>query len=170
VLPDASECAKIKDSRMPKQYSVRKIRKSDLDRILQIEHASFGRDAYDRNLFAEFLHKCGDLFLVAQRGSGVCGYIVTCIVGRTGHAELVSVAVDPEERGKGAASVLMESTIRRLRRRGVERLSLMVRVKNRKALAFYAKYDFRKVRVVRGYYDGKADAWLMAKSLGARAD
>lgn len=150
---------------MSKPYSVRKLRASDLDRILQIEHASFGKDAYDRNLFAEFLDKCGDLFLVVQRGRGVCGYIVTCIGGRTGRAELVSVAVDPDERGKGAASALMESTIRRLRRRGVERLSLMVRVTNRNALAFYAKYGFHKVRIVRKYYDGKSDAWLMSKTV-----
>ncbi len=150
---------------MAKQYSVRKIRASDLDRILRIEHASFGKDAYDRNLFAEFLHKCGDLFLVAERGRRVCGYMVTCIGGRPGRAELVSVAVDPDERGKGAASALMASTLRRLRLRGVERLSLMVSVTNRQALAFYEKYGFHKMRIVRGYYEGKADGWLMTKTL-----
>ena len=82
---------------MPKRYSVRKLRPSDLDRILEIEHASFGKDAYDRNLFAEFFHKCGDLFLVAETGSDICGYMVTCIRGRGSddRAELVSVAVDP---------------------------------------------------------------------------
>src|ERR1043166_6370273 len=75
--PVASKCAKTKNSRMPEQYSVRKIRSSDLDRILQVEHASFRKDAYDRNLFAEFLHKCGDLFLVVERGAGICGYMIT---------------------------------------------------------------------------------------------
>lgn len=150
---------------MAKEYSVRKLRASDLDRILEIEHASFGKDAYDRNLFAAFLDKCGDLFLVAERGWGVCGYMVTCIGGRPRGAELVSVAVDPKERGKGAASALIESTVRRLRLRGVTRLRLMVRVTNRKAVAFYGKYGFRKLRIVRGYYEGKGDAWLMAKVL-----
>jgi ribosomal-protein-alanine N-acetyltransferase len=149
------------------------LRASDLDRIQEIERASFGRDAYDRNLFAELFHKCGDTFLVVQRACGVCGYMVTCIGGRNpgkqpDRAELVSIAVDPTERGKGAASALMESTLRRLRRRGVVRLGLMVKVTNRKALAFYLKYGFRKVRIVRGYYEGRGDAWLMAKDLSAR--
>jgi len=152
---------------MAKRYSVRKLRPSDLDRILEIEHASFGKDAYDRNLFAEFFHKCGDLFLVAGTSSDICGYMITCIGGRgpDDRAELVSVAVDPGHRGHGAASALMDSTLRRLRLRGVGRLGLMVRAANRKALAFYEKYGFQKVRIVRGYYEDHADGLLMAKNL-----
>jgi len=142
----------------------------DLDRILEIEHASFGKDAYDRNLFAEFLHKCGALFLVAEdQDRRVCGYMVSCIRGKgaDARAELVSVAVDPAGRGQGAASGLMESTLRRLRIRAIPRFALMVRVTNRKALAFYEKYGFHKVRTVRGYYEDRADGFLMAKTLAA---
>ena len=154
---------------MTKRYSVRKLRPSDMDRILEIEHASFGKDAYDRNLFAEFFHNCGDLFLVSETARGVCGYMLTCTRGRESdtRAELVSVAVDPAHRGRGAATALMDSTLRRLRLRGVARLSLMVRVTNRQALAFYEKYGFHKVRIVRGYYEDKADGFLMAKDLDA---
>jgi ribosomal protein S18 acetylase RimI-like enzyme len=54
---------------MTKHFTVRLLRLADLDRILEIEHASFGKDAYDRNLFAHFFDNCGDLFLVATRGA-----------------------------------------------------------------------------------------------------
>ncbi|HEV3199966.1 MAG TPA: ribosomal protein S18-alanine N-acetyltransferase [Bryobacteraceae bacterium] len=148
------------------RFLVRRIRGSDLDQILEIEHLSFGKDAYDRNLFAEYLHKCGDLFLVVERGRKVCGYMVTCTRGQgaLGRAELVSVAVDPAARGEGAASALMDSTLRRLRLRGIGRFALMVRVTNREARAFYEKYGFRKVRTVRGYYEDGGDGWLMART------
>ena len=151
---------------MPKRFSVRPLRRSDLDCILEIEHLSFGKDAYDRNLFAEFFHKCGDLFLVVEWDRKVRGYMLTCIRGQgaSGSAELVSVAVDPAVRGKGAASALMESTLRRLRLRGIGRLGLMVRVTNQEARAFYQKYGFRKVRTVRGYYEDGGDGWLMART------
>jgi len=150
---------------MTRAFSIRLFRLSDMDRILQIEHASFGKDAYDRNLFADFYHKCGELFLVAVKGRNVCGYMVTCIGGRTasGRAELVSIAVDPRHRGKGIASVLMASTLRRLRRRGVVRVHLMVKVTNKIAIRFYEQYGFHKSRIVRGYYEDGADAWRMAK-------
>lgn len=103
---------------------------------------------------------------MVQDGRKVCGYMVTCIrgQGQAGRAELVSVAVDPPVRGKGAASALMDSTLRRLRSRKVGYFGLMVRVTNQEAYAFYEKYGFRKVRVVRGYYEDAGDGFLMARS------
>jgi [ribosomal protein S18]-alanine N-acetyltransferase len=152
---------------MEKRFKVRRVRQRDLDRILEIEAASFGADAYDRNLFAEYTRKCGGLFLVAERGTKVCAYSIAAISpGRTANrTELVSVAVDPAWLGKGAASALMDSTLRRLRRRGVARLRLMVNVMNVRALGFYKKYGFRKIRRVARYYEDGADGISMAKDL-----
>jgi ribosomal-protein-alanine acetyltransferase len=144
-------------------HTVRRLRIADLNRIMEIEHASFGDEAYDRNLFAEFFRKCGDLFLVAEHDRKVRGYMLTCIRGE--QAELVSVAVDPAARGRGAASALMESTLRRLRRRGIVRIGLMVRVTNDKARAFYERYGFKKGRKAPRYYEDGADGWRMAKNL-----
>ena len=162
-LAFASKCTKIKDNRMLPRIGVRKIRLADLDRIQQIEDASFGEHAYDRNLIAELYRKCGDLFLVAERRSGVCGYIVTCIRGD--RAEIVSIAVDPASRGKGAASALMDSTLRRLRRRKVARLVLIVKLTNAPARRFYERYHFHKVRIVRGYYEDGSDGLLMSRAV-----
>lgn len=152
---------------MTRVFSIRRFRLSDLDRILQIEHESFGKDAYNRNLFAEFHHKCGELFLVAVRRGNICGYSIACVGGKTAstRAELVSIAVDPKLRGKGIASALMVSTIRRLRRRGVTRLHLKVKVTNQVAIRFYEGYCFQKGRIVRGYYEDGADGRRMSKSL-----
>ena len=150
---------------MNQRYSIRRLRAADLDRIMEIERASFGADAYDRNLFAEYARKYGELFLVAERSRKVWGYILTS--RRKGafrnRAELVSLAVDPVMRGRGVAPALMESTLRRLRLRGVVRIGLMVRVTNQRARAFYEKYGFQKVRRVRRYYEDGEDGWLMGK-------
>src|SRR5664279_6589966 len=145
--------------------SIRLMRSSDLDRIMEIENASFGQDAYNRNMFAEFFHKCGDLFLVAVRGRNVCGYMGTCTRGRQPGdcAELVSVAVDPKQRGKGVATALMNSTLRRLRRRRVTQFHLMVKVTNRAAIAYYEKYGFERERIVRRYYEDGSDGRRMAR-------
>jgi len=144
-------------------HTVRRMRMADLNRIVEIELASFGDEAYDRNLFVEFFRKCGELFLVAEHDREVQGYMVTCIRGE--QAELVSVAVDRAARRMGAASALMESTLRRLRRRGTARIGLMVRADNDKARAFYERYGFEKVRRVPRYYEDGGDGWRMAKNL-----
>ncbi len=75
------------------------------------------------------------------------------------------MAVDPAWLGKGAASALMESTLRRLRRRGITRFGLMVKVTNRRALALYEKFGFRKLRRVARYYEDGADGLSLAKDL-----
>jgi ribosomal-protein-alanine N-acetyltransferase len=148
---------------MPAPFTVRKLRCGDLDRILEIERASFGADAYDRKLFADHLRVRGGLFLAVERGAKVWGYLMAC--ARRERAELVSIAVDPAARGQGAASALMESVLRRLKRRRVARLSLMVKTANREAEACYVKYGFRRLRRLRRYYEDGADGWLMARTL-----
>jgi ribosomal-protein-alanine N-acetyltransferase len=151
---------------MVRPIEIRKFRWAELDRIERIEKASFGKDAYDRNLFAELFHRCGDLFLVGVRRGAVCGYMVTCVKGE--RAEVVSIAVDPAARGRGAGSALMKSALLRLRRRRVARLVLMVKVNNEAARAFYSKYGFEKVRIVRKYYEDGSDGLLMARAVDAK--
>jgi len=60
---------------------------------------------------------------------------------------------------------LIESALRRLKRRRAARLSLMVKASNLPAEAFYMKYGFRRVRRVRRYYEDASDGWLMTKEL-----
>jgi len=163
---------------MGAQYEIRRATLRDLERIEEIERASFGREAYDRKLFAYYREKCGGLFLVAARRNArtgkvsprgkLCGYLIACLRGGrlAGSAELVSIAVGPAARGKGAASALLESALRRLARHGAERLNLVVRATNAPARAFYEKYGFRRVRTVPGYYEDGGDGIAMWRPVG----
>jgi ribosomal protein S18 acetylase RimI-like enzyme len=143
---------------MQKRILVRPVQASDLTRILAIERSGFGEWAWDRNLFAEYARTCGGLFLVAEEGNKVMGYGIACLL-REG-ASLESIAVAPAARGKGTADALMRSLLRRLRRRGVPRLSLMVKITNLRAIAFYERYRFRRVRRVPRYYEDNQDGLL----------
>jgi ribosomal-protein-alanine N-acetyltransferase len=170
-MPESEMIVKIppslfEDNKMRAPHKVRRLRMADLNRIMEIERASFGDEAYDRNLFAEFFHKCAETFLVAEHNRKVRGYMIACIRGN--QAELVSVAVDPAARRRGVASALMESTLRRLRRRRIARIGLVVRVTNDRARAFYERYGFEKVRKASRYYEDGADGWRMAKDLTTR--
>jgi len=73
--------------------------------------------------------------------------------------------VDPAALGKGAATALMDSILRRLRLRGVERLGLTVKVMNDRAIRFYKKYGFRKLRRAPHYYEDGADGLILVKDL-----
>ena len=146
---------------------VRRAGMEDLDGILAIERAGFGRWAWDRNLFAGYLSTCGPLFLVAESRRKVAGYSITWIsrglIRR--RAELVSIAVDPAMQGKGVADALLARTLSGLRRRGIHRLGLTVRVTNDRARAFYEKHGFRKVRRIPRYYEDGEDAFALRLDL-----
>jgi ribosomal protein S18 acetylase RimI-like enzyme len=131
---------------------------------MEIEGESFATDAYDRKLFAAYLRKCGDFFLVARRGGKISGYLLARPTrGRIPSAELVSIAVAQDARRTGAGSALMESAWRRLARSGIVRMVLMVKVTNRRARRFYEKYGFEKLRLVTGYYEDGRDGLMMEK-------
>ena len=149
---------------MPGEFLVRRAKPADLDRILEIEDESFGKDAYERKLFAAYLRKSGDFFLVARQAGKICGYILARPTrGRMPSAELVSIAVARAARGTGAGLVLMDSLWRRLARGGIVRLVLMVKVTNRRARRFYDRYGFEKMRIVTGYYEDGRDGLMMEK-------
>jgi ribosomal-protein-alanine N-acetyltransferase len=153
---------------MRQPFYVRPLRPADLDRILEVEHESFGKDAYDRKLFAKYLAVRGVLFLVGASGPHICGYSLA--VASNGRAELVSIAVAPRHRRKGIARSLIESTLRRLQRRGVNRVSLTVKIGNDSARALYEEYGFVKTRTVRAYYEDGADGMRMVREWRAPAD
>ncbi len=147
----------------PRSLVIKTCRGKDLERILSIESAGFGKEAWDRNTFAYYLEQPTCLFLMAWRGRSAVGYLLACT--RAKRAELVSVAVVPAARRVGVASAMLESLMRRLNRRDVTRLVLAVKVTNRGALAFYERYDFRKIRRVARYYEDGSDGWMMEREI-----
>ena len=135
----------------------------DLDRILEIEQASFGRDAWDRQLFLDYFRRWPDLFLVARRSRRIRGYIITCSGPKD--AELVSIAVDPRDRQRGIGRAMLDETLDQLRSGRARTWWLMVATVNEKAIHFYESYGFVQTRRSKGYYGAGRDAWRMKFSL-----
>lgn len=142
---------------------IRRFRLADLDRLLEIERAAFPKAAYPRDLFLELYEDCGKLFYVAQRGRSIAGYTVTCV--RLPRAELISIAVDPKHRRQGIAEALMKRTLARLRQAGAAKLNLMVRARNRGAIALYRDFGFRRTGKVARYYENGEDGIRMSLAL-----
>ena len=145
---------------MADAVSLRRFRPSDLDAVMELERSSFGAEAYPAELFAGYCRRCPELFLVATASGRIAGYSIACIRARGG-AELVSIAVSPGLRRGGVGQALLRGTLRRLRLRQVPSLRLMVKTCNRSALRFYAAFGFRRMRVVRDYYEDGADGYLL---------
>jgi [ribosomal protein S18]-alanine N-acetyltransferase len=139
---------------------VRGFARRDLERVLEIERASFGKDAWPPELFLEYWRASPELFLIAKHRRKIAGYSITRTDWRG--PELDSIAVDPLDRGRGVAQALLNATIARLRS---GTLRLMVGTDNEPALRFYQQFGFIRVRKVARYYGAGRDGWRMRLEL-----
>jgi [ribosomal protein S18]-alanine N-acetyltransferase len=130
---------------------------------LRIERASFGAEAWPRKYFLELYRDCRDFFIVAKVGARIAGYAVSCAEKRD--AEIASLAVHPDYRRRGVADALMRHTLRALGATGVRRVELMVRTGNTAAAKLYRSLGFRRVRMVRRYYEDGGDGFLMVMAI-----
>jgi [ribosomal protein S18]-alanine N-acetyltransferase len=142
---------------------IRPFLRRHLDRVLAIEQACFARDAYPRDLFLELFAESASLFFIARSSRRIVGYCVSAASGTD--AEVVSLAVLPEQRAKGIGGALLRHTIARLRRRRVCTLALTVRVDNADAIRLYRRLGFRSAGRIARYYEDRSDALLMRRRL-----
>lgn len=143
--------------------TIRRARHDDLQSILRIERKSFGRDAWDSEMFREYFARPDrSVFLVAVIDDVIAAYALAWHSGT--RAEIDSVAVAPARRGKGVAVALLNRIIGVLQRRGFGTVGLNVRLDNAAAIGLYRKLGFQRVRRVNGYYEDGAPAWRMRRS------
>lgn len=120
-----------------------------LSQVLAIEREAFplpwGRTAFLAELVNPFSRP-----YVALEGEEVVGYMVLWIQGDTLH--LANIAVRRDRRGQGIGTRLMDKAFEVARERRLRRITLEVRVSNRRAQRFYEKLGFRVTGRIKGYY------------------
>ncbi len=133
-----------------------------LGEIYKIELESFS-EPYPFRFFTVMANEMPETFLVATSRSKVVGYVLTSLICDSAH--ILSIAVQRDSRRKGIGSKLMRGMIGVLRRKGIRRVELEVRVSNQVARMFYEMSGFREVTQVRAYYEDGEDAIKMMKDL-----
>ena len=120
----------------------------------------------------DFERMLGERGIVADglflgRATKPSGFVLSRIV--LDEAEIITVAIAPEARGKGHARALLTHHLDALSSRGVARVHLEVEEGNGPAIALYRRAGFRETGRRAGYYhkaDGtKASALTMALDL-----
>jgi len=66
-------------------------------------------------------------------------------------------------RNLGIGSKMLRMVVRKLRSKGIKRISLTVKTSNRAAISLYKKIGFEVVRLSKDHYRNGSDAYLMEK-------
>lgn len=132
---------------------------ADLDRVLDIERASFG-DPWSRAGFEDCLEQPYAVMLAARRQDRVIGYC--CLYHMLDEGEIINVAIAPEERGQGVGLQMLEALLKTGKARGITRFLLDVRLSNTAAQRLYEKAGFMILARQKNFYQSPTeDAWLM---------
>lgn len=139
----------------------------ELDLLYDIETHSYSNpwplDAFKRELKLPFSR-----ILVARNGDVVgppmFGYVVVWII--RGEAHILNLAVHPEARRQGVASMLLGSAIEAAAAQAADILYLEVRRSNEGAQKLYEGFGFKQVGMRPRYYeDNREDALVMLLDL-----
>jgi [ribosomal protein S18]-alanine N-acetyltransferase len=151
-----------------RSVDVRKMRGTDLPRVMQIELETFTMPWSESTFRGLLRRKDSDLFVAELRGV-VVGYSVFWAV--TDQGELGNVAVAKEIRGKGIGRKLIESVLESATERGVREIFLEVRKSNYGAQTLYGTFGFYEVARRKNYYlEPSEDALVMRLDLPARVN
>ena len=129
--------------------------------IALLERECFA-DPWSQQSIASELHNPLSLWLVAQEGQTLLGYVgsQTCL----DETDMMNIAVFPASRRQGVARALIEALVSALRERGSKQLTLEVRASNGPAKALYGSMGFVRVGCRRGYYlSPKEDGEILRK-------
>jgi [ribosomal protein S18]-alanine N-acetyltransferase len=144
---------------------LRRLMLDDLGEIEEIERRSYPTP-WSRSMFAGELAKpssiCLGAFEADDEDGALVGYLIVSRYVDAWH--VMNVAVDPEQRRRGVATMLLERLFELTADDARRGYTLEVRVTNRNAIGLYERLGFRSRGLRRGYYtDNREDALIMWK-------
>ena len=144
-------------------YVITPLKLSHVQQMAEIEKLCFS-EPWSEETIKDELDTPLSRYFVCQNGDRVLGYIGTRIL--LDQCDITNIAVHPDVRRGGIATLLLKELIETVRPMGVEVLYLEVREGNTPARAFYEKSGFVPVGRRKNYYNlPTEDAILMTKSL-----
>ncbi len=142
------------------EFKFRKMEVADIDSVLDIEEQSFttpwNRMAFIHELTQNhFAH-----YIIAMQGDNIIGYCGMWLIMEEAH--ITNVAILPDYRGYNYGEKLMRQMMLIAMVKGIERMTLEVRVSNIVAQKLYEKLGFVvDGRRPRYYSDNQEDALIM---------
>jgi [ribosomal protein S18]-alanine N-acetyltransferase len=139
---------------------------ADLDKVLGLEFALFGEEAWSRQMLVGELSQqpASRYYLVAEEDAAIVGYAGLLAAG--GQADVLTIAVATPRWGEGIGSQLLTGLLEEAVRRGCTEIFLEVRADNTRAQRLYRWWGFSDVGIRRGYYQPSGtDAIVMRRDL-----
>jgi ribosomal protein S18 acetylase RimI-like enzyme len=134
----------------------------DVFAIRGLEHACFGRDAYDFFALLELLISPKVMRLKAIHNGRMVGFVAGELNRREKHGWIVTLGVQPNCEGQGIGTRLLLDCEQLMAQ---PLIKLTVRKSNTRAIALYEHHGYTFVHTIARYYNDGEDGLLMEKRM-----
>jgi len=139
--------------------TIRALRPEDAGAVSEILRQSPEAVFWPQASVKDVLGWKGSLGIVSEATGSVSGFLIGRQVGD--EAEVLNLAVAPENRRRGDGGALLRAAVVDFRKRGVSRVFLEVRESNAAGIAFYQKHSFFQAGRREGYYRDPIEAAIV---------
>lgn len=145
---------------------IRPVTPKDFDQLGRLEQEIFADQAWSKATLLADLEAIHTTYLVAFEGEQLIGYAGLASPAGSFQADINTIGVIEQARGRGLGSSLMQQLIDIARRSGAEQMFLDVRADNEVAIGLYQKFGFEHIDTRKGYYRPEGvDALVMRKPI-----
>lgn len=137
---------------MSKAWAIRIATEDDLDAIMQIERSCFVTDAWPQESMYDELVGAERYYVLAYENENVIGYAGLAKNPVAGQADIQTIAVSLEHRGRGLGRDLMNVLLTEAKRANLRQVFLEVRADNATAQKLYESLGFKQIRIRPRYY------------------
>jgi len=144
---------------------VRPMRLEDISRIVRFDREILGQSLGEETLENELRQNLFCHFFVMEdaQTQEFLGHVGLWIDAPL--ASVLNLYVIPEHQHQGLGRILMDFVIALLQEKGINTLTLEVRMNNEIAKTMYHRFGFEEVAVRKNYYADGEDAYLMLKNI-----
>ena len=142
------------------EYVIRKMKREDINDILEIEQLCYGEHHWSYESFAAELDNKISSYRCILKDGKCLGYMGIWKIVNEAH--VTNLSVHPDYQNKKLAHRLLLSTIDECYQSKIKFLTLEVRESNEKAIHLYEKFGFKSLGLRKKYYqDNNEDAYIM---------
>ena len=145
------------------QYSVRSMRRSDIDAVAALEQLVFPGETWSIDDYHDIVndptYNCCILENMNSADPPILGYGIQYT--SRGRTHITSFAIHPARQGCGLGRILLKRMIEHASLAGDSVVDLEVNVFNERARRLYVRHGFRILETLPEYYRDRADAYRM---------
>jgi len=134
---------------------IQKAIKEDAKKLFILENEVFKNDTMMLSLSSFYYHLKNNIIFKIEEDDSILGYILW--LERSKYFRLYSLCVSTKFQGHSFGKKLLEYSFEKIPKKAMQ---LEVRLSNQKAIKLYEKFEFKKVKILKDFYENE-DGVLM---------